>query len=113
MAFLIASPLCCCAKAALDTPENSQCCATKLTGHSESRDRGDEQPQACACKSQEPRDAAKFAKAQPDPALPQIPTTENFNFVPRQIESSSLIFPPHTGCDPPRALLARYSRWLI
>lgn len=108
MAMLIASPLCCCATLLVDATSLSCCTVNAADGSGQP-----DHHEACACKTKEPRDAAKFSKISENPPVPLEAPTELPIVAPRPIGTISLVFPPHTGCDPPRALLALYSRWLI
>ncbi|MDX1679977.1 MAG: hypothetical protein R3242_04520 [Akkermansiaceae bacterium] len=113
LSALMGAPLCCCAYETKDksAEQQSSCC------HAAQPEDGDQQQpdeHVCACRSKDPREAAK------ELLLPSNPQTD---FVPPAVELiEPLALPPvmmianvvdHTGSDPPtRQRLACLSRWL-
>jgi hypothetical protein len=110
LAFLIASPLCCCsAKAETRSPAKS-CCVEKAGGP-EKKEKQKDCP--CTCKVKEPREKAKDLDLPSTAAIPLLPEVQDLTWLPAPaVEYVLACRTPHTGCDPPRLLLARYSRWL-
>ena len=112
LAFVIASPLCCCAAEVCGPETERSCCEKNSSGGSDEGDGGG--PHVCSCKTKEPRDEAKTCGLPTKTEAPFIPVVEDLSFLFRAIE---VILPPTSvqaaGCDPPRLLMARYSRWLI
>lgn len=110
LALLIASPLCCCTAKAADAPARPSCCELKV----DSKGNSESEPHACACNAKQPRDEAKNFEVPHDIAVLLEPVVVDLAYLsPPVIERSPMALTPHTGCDPPRLLLARYSRWLI
>jgi hypothetical protein len=108
LAFLIASPLCCCtAKAEVQAPKS--CCVEKGSKPVKK----DKEPCACACKVKEPREKAKDLELPCNVAVPFVPVVQDLSWLAAPVVVHvPMAGTPHTGCDPPRLLLARYSRWL-
>ena len=81
-------------------------------GNSESEE--EKGPQVCSCKTKEPRDEVKATGLPANLAVLFVPFVEDLPFLcpaaPKELSSEWI---PHVGCDPPRLLLAKYSRWLI
>lgn len=114
MAFLIGSPLCCCAASghqATQAKTTSSCCHP--SGGTSPGKKSPEDHQ-CGCKAKDARELAKtpdlpgsagvdlpIAVAEPI-RLPEPTVTA--------VVVDRLFFP---GSDPPRSILARLSRWLI
>lgn len=81
----------------------------------EKKDSGeqDKTPCACACKAKEPREKAKDLELPSIAVLPLMPVGGDLSWLtPPAMGRLPMAAMPHTGCDPPRLLLARYSRWL-
>lgn len=112
LALLIASPLCCCSAQAADAAAPRTCCAGKV--ENQGKDQPDEAPPDCGCKVKEPREEAKKFELPSMVALPFVPVLQELSCLTSpEIVRLPLAATPRTGCDPPRRLLARYSRWLI
>ncbi|MGB6222147.1 hypothetical protein [Haloferula sp.] len=108
LAFLVAVPLCCCSLEAADAPARQACCAG---GENQGDEKG---PQACACKSKEPRDEAKIFEFRLDQVAAMVPTVQDLGYLSQPLlQSEPMAGMSHSGCDPPRLRLAWYSRWLI
>lgn len=71
-------------------------------------------PCDCACKAKEPRDEVKNPTLPAAVVLPFVPVVQDLSWLvpPTPVDLPVQAGTPHTGCDPPRLLLARYSRWL-
>lgn len=109
LALLIASPLCCCSASAAGKDAPPSCCEMRVDGSGES----EKEPHACACSSKQPRDEVKNFELPHDIAVLLEPVvTDLAHLSPPAAVSLPVAATPHTGCDPPRLLLARYSRWL-
>jgi len=112
MAVLVIWPACCCMGATFEQDTRSSCCSAAeqgAPGERESR----ENPHQCDCLTKEPREAVKTSE--PPAQTPAMPAVDDWaspaTAVSRQL---AVALPRWTGgCDPPRLILARYSRWLI
>jgi len=112
LAILIASPPCCCFGQAADGPARRSCCEARA--NSGGKEEPGKAPHACACKAKEPRDQVKNLELPPHMALLLEPVLLDLGCLsPPAAVPLAMAFMPHTGCDPPRLLLARYSRWLV
>ncbi|WP_193212628.1 hypothetical protein [Luteolibacter marinus] len=112
LALLIASPLCCCSAHAAEKESRPSCCEASV--ERDGKGSPDQQPHACACRTKEPRDEVKNFELPHDIAVLLEPAvTDVARLVPPVPVRRPMASTPHTGCDPPRLLLARYSRWLI
>ena len=112
LAILIANPLCCCAAAEDPSKSVASCCGhTQGDSHAPADSPDDH---ACACSTHAPGEtmetavhsdplpAVDFVKIQPESLLARAPS--------RTLQANNQSRFP--GCDPPRALLSRISRWL-
>lgn len=109
LAILVAVPLCCCSLGAADAPAHQTCCSSGDKGEDDNK-----VPQACACKSKEPRDEAKNFELPLNQVTAFVPVVQDLGYLNQPfVRSEPMAGTPHTGCDPPRLRLAIYSRWLI
>ena len=109
LAFLIASPLCCCPAKAEGPPTPAKSCCVAKTG--EKKEKQKDCP--CSWKAKEPREKAKDLELPCSAAMPLLPVAQDLAWLPAPVvDYVAVCATPHTGCDPPRLLLARYSRWL-
>ncbi len=113
MSFLVIWPVCCCTALAEQEQAQRSCCSSAAEVAPGGQDHPDEMPHLCACQDPEPREMAKKIEPPVHAAAPFVPATREFRAanppVPLQLTEAR----PMRTCDPPRLLLARYSRWLI
>ncbi|MEK7952844.1 hypothetical protein WKV53_20185 [Luteolibacter sp. Y139] len=112
MALLIAVPWCCCSAEAKEAPGARPCCVEKA--HSQDSGKQEKSPCPCACKAKEPSDEVKNPTLPVAAVLPFVPVVPDLSWLvpPSPVDLPVLAGSPYTGSDPPRLLLARYSRWL-
>lgn len=114
MALLVIWPVCCCAVPVEASQAQALCCPFADDASRGDQDPLDRAPHTCACKIQEPRELAKQVDPPSQLATPPAPAPRECGIpiasAPLRLAVSST---QHTGCDPPRLLLARYARWLV
>jgi len=111
LAFLIASPMCCCLAKAEATPAPAKSCCVEKAGGSEKKEKQKNCP--CSFKMKEPREKAKDLDLPGIAVELSLPPVQDLAWLVVPVtEYVPVCNTPHTGCDPPRLLLARYSRWL-
>jgi hypothetical protein len=114
LAFLIGSPLCCCvAKGCGGTASGPRpsCCEK-----AEPSAPGKKAPErhVCSCRTKEPRDFAKAFELPGDAGVPlPVEVAQRIELPAPAITTPVVARHFFPGSDPPRARLARFSRWLI
>ncbi|MBB5353780.1 hypothetical protein HNR46_004042 [Haloferula luteola] len=115
LAFLMGSPLCCCASESHPTAAQDStpsCCQhpspSQGKGHPSTPTE-----HVCACKSKDPRDLEKAVDLPSYQALALLPAPSPESLEPTPRILGSLLSPPPPENSAPRRRLAWLSRWLI
>ena len=115
MAILVIWPACCCLGGTVEQDTGFSCCSAAEEGTPGERDSSEDPSHHCACLTKEPREPVKPGELPAQvPALP-MPHERDASFAEASISPrlAAVILQWNGGFDPPRLILARYSRWLI